>query len=269
MPVEDKLGRLRQGVAGLGSVAVAFSGGVDSAFLLEVCREVLGDRVLAVTAGSAVQPAGDLEDAVKEAGRLKVKHLVVRTAQMDDPRFTSNPPDRCYHCKRALFREMGEIAAVHGIRCVAEGSNLDDQQDCRPGARAALEMGVRQPLCEAGLTKAEIRQAAREAGLPGWGRPAESCLATRIPCGNPITPEALAAIDAAETFIRGLGARQVRVRHYGRMARIEVEPSDIEKLADEAVRARIISHFGGLGYRHIALDLAGYRTGSMNEGWLA
>ncbi len=270
MPVvtEDKLLRLKEMLSALESVAVAFSGGVDSTFLLAMCREVLGERVLALTAASPVHPAREVDGAAKAAGSLGVRHLVVRTEQMRDPRFTSNPADRCYHCKKAVYQDLARAAAADRIHTVVDGSQLDDRGDYRPGARAAAELGVRRPLEEASLTKAEIRAASREMGLAGWDRPPSSCLATRIPYGSPITEPALSAIDDAETFIRGLGVGQVRVRHHGRLASIEVDPRDIGSLADGNTRKRIVRHLKELGFRHVALDLAGYRPGSLNEGVL-
>ena len=268
MPVatEDKLVRLTGAISALESVLVAFSGGVDSTFLLAMCRNVLGEKVLAVTADSPVYPARELAGAAKAAASLGVKLLVVRTGQMRDPRFTANPRDRCYHCKRMVFGELGEVAAANQIRSLVEGSNLDDGDDYRPGARAAEELGVRRPLLEAGLTKAEIRAASRDMGLAAWDRPSQPCLATRIPYGSPITERSLATIDDAETFVRGLGVGQVRVRHHGRLASIEVAPRDIVRLADGDTRDRIVGHLKRLGYHHVVLDLAGYRTGSLNEG---
>jgi len=264
--VDERIKRLKESLSGLESVVVAFSGGVDSTLLLKMSCDVMGDRVLAVTADSPIHPAQEMDSAVRTAGSLRVKHIVVHTQELQDSRFTANTPDRCYHCKKALFQALKEIAAAQGFLNIVEGSNADDLDDYRPGAKAAGEMGVRRPLQEAGLTKAEIRAISKDLGLPTWDKPSLACLASRIPYGNPVTLEALASIDAAEAFIRSLGIAQVRVRHHGQTARIEVDPEDLEKLARGTNRLCVVNQLRGLGYVYVTLDLAGYRTGSMNEG---
>jgi len=265
--IEEKVPILKETLSALESAVVAFSGGVDSTFLLKMCCDVLGEKVLAVTADSPIHPARELRDAVKIAESFGVKHLVLQSKELENPRFTANSPGRCYHCKVELFKTLRGLAAPYGILNVVEGSNLDDLGDHRPGMRAAAELGIRQPLQEAGLTKAEVRAISKDLGLLTWNKPSMACLASRIPYGTPITKEALAMIDSAEDFIRSLvGIKQVRVRHYGHMARIEVEPQDIEKLACEDKRQCIVDYLKGLGYLHVTLDLAGYRTGSLNEG---
>lgn len=263
---EGKLRRLSKLLCDLDSVVVAYSGGVDSALLLRLCRDALGDRVLAVTARSPTYPADELAQAAEGAETLAVRHVVVETAELEDPLFVANTPDRCYHCKVELFGRLKDIAKAEGLSNVVDGSNHDDLGDRRPGSRAAAELGVRHPLQEVQLTKAEIRLLSRELGLVNWGKPSLACLASRLPYGIPITRQTLATIDAAEDFLHGLGIGQLRVRHYGDTARIEAEPSEMAVLLDEANRERIISRFRALGYLRVTLDLAGYRCGSMNEG---
>lgn len=248
------------------SVLVAFSGGVDSSLLLKVAVDVLGKRVLAVTARSDTTAQREREDAKKLAEVLRAEHLIVESGEMNLPDFVSNPPHKCYLCKKARFGELVILARKRGYQTVVDGENVDDRTDYRPGSRAARELGVRSPLREAGLSKPEIRYLSRKLNLPNWNRPAYACLASRIPYNSPITAEKLRQVDAGEEFIRGLiPAAQVRVRHYGDTARIEVEPKHIAKLARASVRDRIVSHFKKLGFSFVTLDIEGYSTGSLNR----
>ncbi len=263
---ERKFKELRQLLTGMEGLVVAFSGGVDSTLLLKVAGDILGDRVLAVTAKSRTVPRREIESSVKLAGDLGIAHRIFESDELDIPEFASNPNDKCYICKKRRFSGIIEFGREKGFSIVADGSNVDDREDYRPGMKALLELGVRSPLSEAGLSKAEIRELSRGFALPTWDKPAYACLASRIPYGMPITAEKLDQVDACEEFIRDLGFQgQVRVRHYGDTARVEVEADAIAKLAEDPVRQRIVHHFKRLGFEFITLDLAGYSMGSLNR----
>lgn len=261
-----KARRLEEIVKSLGSVVVAYSGGVDSTLLLKVCLDALGgEKVLAVTAESETYPQEEVEGAKQLAKALGARHVVIKTEELCDPNFASNPPERCYFCKQELFGKLLEVARREGMKHVVDGSNADDVGDFRPGMWAARELGIRSPLKEAGLTKAEVRELSRALGLPTWDKPSMACLASRFPYGHRITPEELRMVGEAERFIRGLGFRTVRVRHHGKLARIEVSPDEVERMARREVRQRVVERLKELGYVWVSLDLEGYRSGSMNE----
>ncbi|MCL6475669.1 MAG: ATP-dependent sacrificial sulfur transferase LarE [Firmicutes bacterium] len=247
----------------MGSVAVGYSGGVDSTYLMHIAHEALGDRALAVIGDSEAFPAGEIEEARNLAESRGWRYVVVRTHELSNPHFRVNNPDRCYHCKTELFGVIRRVADEHGIQWVADGSHAGDEGDYRPGKRAAAERGVRSPLREAGFTKEDIRQAAQAAGLPNWDKPSFACLSSRFPYGTVITPELLAQVDAAERCLRELGFRQFRVRHHDTIARIEVEKAELARVVELA--DIIVPRFKEIGYLYVTLDLAGYRTGSLNE----
>lgn len=263
--LEAKYDRLRDSLAGYGSLLVAYSGGLDSSLLLKVSHDVLGDRVLAVTALSPTYPGQERAAAEALARALGVRLVTVETDELAIAGFADNPPERCYFCKSELFGELQAIARDEAIAYVADGSNADDVDDYRPGMQAACELGVVSPLKDAGLTKEDIRALSKRLGLATWDKPASACLASRFPYGEAITREKLGMVEAAESFLKELGFRQVRVRHHGTIARIEVAPEAIERLASPAVRAQVVHRLTEIGYHYVTLDCRGYRTGSLNE----
>lgn len=249
----------------MGRVLVAFSGGVDSTFLLKAAQDVLGENVLAVIASSVTYSQREREEALKLAAELNVRCQVIETHELDNPDFSRNSPQRCYYCKKELFSRLKEIAQSEGIPYVLDGSNYEDTQDFRPGLEAVDELGVCSPLREAGLVKGEIRQLSHKLGLPTWQKPSFACLSSRFPYYTEIDPQSLKQIERAEEYLRKLGFSQFRVRHHDQIARIEIAQQDFSKLLEKGVKKKIIQYFKKLGYAYIALDLEGYRSGSMNE----
>ncbi|SHI13877.1 ATP-dependent sacrificial sulfur transferase LarE [Clostridium intestinale] len=265
MLLDEKLELLKDIIRKKGSAAVAFSGGVDSTFLIRVAKEVLGDKLIAVTATSSTYPERELNEAIKYAKDFGVKHIIISSEELDIEGFASNPKNRCYYCKKELFTKVKEVALENGVEYVFDGSNLDDNGDYRPGMLAAKELLVASPLKEAGLTKKDIRDLSKEYGLATWNKPAFACLSSRFPYGNKITLPKLKMIDQAEQFLLDMGIRQVRVRHHGEIARIEVAPEEREKFFNIEFMDKISSKFKEIGFIYTTLDIAGYRTGSMNE----
>lgn len=263
--MREKLKKLREILTELRSVAIAYSGGVDSTLLLSVAREVLGDKVVAVTSRSETYPPHELEEAKSLARCLGVRHIIIHTEELSIERFSDNPPDRCYYCKRELFEKLWEVARREGLEAVCDGANADDVGDWRPGLIAGKELSVRSPLKEAGLTKDEIRALSKQRGLPTWDKPAYACLSSRFPYGEKITPEKVRMVARAEELLRSLGFRQYRVRHHGSVARIELLPEDIPRALEERTREKISQGLKQLGFTYVAIDLDGYRSGSMNE----
>jgi pyridinium-3,5-biscarboxylic acid mononucleotide sulfurtransferase len=263
---QQKLAKLEDLLKAMGEVIVAYSGGVDSSFLLWAAHKVLGTRACAVTGRSGSVASGQIEEARQLAKDLGARHIVLDTEELDNPLYVQNPTNRCYHCKTELFTKLEAFAAREGIRWIIEGSNLDDMQDYRPGMQAAAEHKVRSPLKEAELTKAEIRSLSKEAGLPTWDKPAMPCLSSRIPYGMLVSLEKLSMIDRAEAYLRSLGFRDLRVRHHDTIARIELPPNDFPKLLQGNMAAEITSTLKEYGFKFVTLDLQGFRSGSLNEG---
>jgi uncharacterized protein len=263
--VAAKRDRLIELLTSYGSCAVAFSGGLDSTVLAKAARLALGDRAVAVTGLSAALAASELEEAKSLARQIGIRHELIETKEISLPQYQANNPDRCYHCKTELFTRIEELICRLGVAVMADGSNLDDQGDYRPGLRAAADKRVKSPLAECGLGKAEIRALAEHWGLPIWDKPAAPCLSSRIAYGETVTPERLAMIEQAEKFLRDRGFSPLRVRyHRGEVARIEVAPEAIPRLTEPFLRQELLKHFKSLGFKYVALDLEGFRSGSLN-----
>jgi pyridinium-3,5-biscarboxylic acid mononucleotide sulfurtransferase len=265
LSLEEKEQRLRAQLRNYGSAIIAFSGGVDSAYLAYLAHDELGARALAVTGDSASYPTFQRELADQLTSRFGIGHEIIFTEEFDDPNYVNNPPNRCYYCKAELYTKLNEYAAARGFAVILDGTNADDVGDYRPGRQAASERGVCSPLLECGLTKADIRELSRRAGLPTWNEPASACLSSRVPYGQIVTLEKLTMVDRAEIALKQMGFRQVRVRHHGDIGRIEVADEEMPRALDLKMAQRISASLKAIGFKYVALDLEGYRTGSLNE----
>jgi uncharacterized protein len=264
--LESKTQKLKEIFQSMGKALVAYSGGVDSTLLLKVAKDTLGDgKVLAVTALSPLYPERELAGAKKLTQGMGVRHLLIKSNELKIEGFSRNPPNRCYYCKKELFVELQSIAQKEGISFIVEGSTLDDEKDHRPGRRAIQELGIRSPLKEAMFTKADVRELSNALGLTTWDKPSFACLASRFPYGEEITVDRLKMVDEAEDFLFELGFKQVRVRHHGDLARIEIYPEEIGRLMDGSLREKVVNQLKKIGYHYITVDLQGFRSGSMNE----
>jgi uncharacterized protein len=264
--LQEKYSRLRSILSEMSSVAIGFSGGIDSTLLIRVATGVLEDKALAVIGRSETYPTREFEEAIQLAESFGARYRIVNTEETDDLKFKENPPDRCYFCKTELFGKLGMIAEEEGIQWIADGTITDDLGDFRPGMRAKSEKMVRSPLLEAGFSKNDVRMLARELGIPTWDKPSFACLSSRFPYGFGITKENLMKVDAAETFMRDRGFRFFRVRHHDdKTARLELGPQELRRLFENGFREELVAHFKKLGFVYVTLDLQGFRSGSMNE----
>ncbi|UCF03439.1 MAG: ATP-dependent sacrificial sulfur transferase LarE [Deltaproteobacteria bacterium] len=263
--LQKKYDHLRTIVSQAGSAIIAFSGGVDSTFLLKVCVDMVGEKAMAITARSETFPKRELQEAKALAERIGALHVIIDTEELAAPGFSDNPPHRCFLCKSELFSKLKQIAKDRRILSVFDGSNADDVEDFRPGRKAAHQLGVRSPLEEAGLGKEEVRTLSKMLNLPTWDKPAFACLSSRFPYHTKITKSALRQVEDAEDFLWNLGMREFRVRHHDTIARIELGPRELSLFLETGRRNEIVQHLKSLGYKYVTLDLEGYRTGSMNE----
>jgi uncharacterized protein len=264
--IDTRRRQLETALAGVDSIIVAFSGGVDSAYLAWVATEILGSAALCITADSPSYPDHHRQLAIDLARRFHLQHEFVHTHELDEPLYRANPANRCYYCKQELYTALSHIARLRGIAVIADGSNADDRGDYRPGRQAAREFGVRSPLDEAGLTKSDIRELSHRAGLPTWNEPASACLSSRIPYFSEVTDDKLRMIERAEQAVRALGFRVCRVRHHDDLARLEIGVDELPRAFEPPVHARLVSELTALGYREVTIDPRGYRMGSLNEG---